>query len=1033
VDATTSIVTTVAGQLNRPSSSPAIGDGGPAASASLSGPTDIKVDSLGNLYIRDQGGSVARVIYAAGATAPPPVLAAESMAAQPGTINTIAGHVQHFCATAPTAGSSVAPGACGDNGPAAAGSDLLLGLESLTVDAAGNVYLADAHSGSIPSAAYLRVIYAGGAVPLALGPALNGVAPVAGDIYALTGYSASFALCAAAPCGDGGLAGSMQFGASVNGLFMTQDALGNLVIADSGDLAVRRIDSAGVASTLAGIDDPNQAPPASPPSAQANPANTTPLSRFLYAVAFDGQGNLYIADSADDLVWQVAPLTEQFISFPAFSPATVSYGVSPIALSATASSSLPVSYAVTSGPGFISGSQLTVKGAGAITVAASQAGNNQYAEAPPVTQSLIVVPVPLTVTANNASRNYGAANPAFTATFTGFVNNDAQNPAAVYSGQPAFSTPATSASPDGSYPIAVSQGTLTSTDYSFGTFVPGTLTVNGYQQQTISFAPIAPVAYGHSPLTLTATASSGLPVTFQVVSGPGTLAANGTTLTIAGGGTIVVTATQTGGGAYFAATPVTQSLVVNPATLSIAGPIVTQAYGTAIVPGSFPAPSISGFVGSDSQATVISGTVQYTTVTGTPNVGSYPITVAPGSLTVVPAETANYILSTPANGSLVIQPAAQAINLSPVVTAQTYGALVPITGVATSGLPVTFTVTGPGFFAPGNASTTTFTTAPPNNDIATVQFTGVGNVTVTATQAGTGNYQAAQPVVTALNVGKAPLDITAYNQIVEQGAPLPTFTYQIGQSAVDVSGGFQYNDTDIPSVVSGIPVFTTTATPSSPAGTYQIVPSIGTLAAPNYYFVFLPGTLTITPPGGFTITASPSSLTIASGLSAQSTLTITPLNVYQGTVTLSCGPVPANVTCVISPATYTFPGSQTVDGTENNAQGTLTISASGAPVVGANRYAGRASMASILLIPGALAGLMLAFSRKRNARKSGIWGALILLVLTAGMFSITSCGGSSKPLTAAPGTSTVMIMGSGTSVSGNGTVTSSTVLTVTVQ
>ena len=49
VDAATSVVTTIAGQLNTPSSSTALGDGGPATSATLNVQNDNKLDSFGNI------------------------------------------------------------------------------------------------------------------------------------------------------------------------------------------------------------------------------------------------------------------------------------------------------------------------------------------------------------------------------------------------------------------------------------------------------------------------------------------------------------------------------------------------------------------------------------------------------------------------------------------------------------------------------------------------------------------------------------------------------------------------------------------------------------------------------------------------------------------------------------------------------------------------------------------------------------------------------------------------------------------------
>ena len=88
--------------------------------------------------------------------------------------------------------------------------------------------------------------------------------------------------------------------------------------------------------------------------------------------------------------------------------------------------------------------------------------------------TLTVTQAVLTVTANNRSRAYGAANPAFTASYSGFVNGDNNS---VLSGSPSLTTSATTNSSPGNYAITAALGTLSAANYSF-TFVNGTLTVN---------------------------------------------------------------------------------------------------------------------------------------------------------------------------------------------------------------------------------------------------------------------------------------------------------------------------------------------------------------------------------------------------------------------------------------------------------------------------------------------------------------------------------------------------------------------------
>jgi RHS repeat-associated protein len=79
----------------------------------------------------------------------------------------------------------------------------------------------------------------------------------------------------------------------------------------------------------------------------------------------------------------------QTITFAA--PASpVNYGAAPIALSASSTSGLTVVFSVLSGPASISGSTLTISGAGTVVVAADQSGNTNYAVATEVTHSITV-------------------------------------------------------------------------------------------------------------------------------------------------------------------------------------------------------------------------------------------------------------------------------------------------------------------------------------------------------------------------------------------------------------------------------------------------------------------------------------------------------------------------------------------------------------------------------------------------------------------------------------------------------------------
>ena len=154
----------------------------------------------------------------------------------------------------------------------------------------------------------------------------------------------------------------------------------------------------------------------------------------------------------------------------------VTYGVSPIPLAATSTSHLAVALTIdasSTAPATISGSNVTIKGAGTLVLDANQVGNADYTAAPQVQRTIVVSQALLTVTANSFTRAYGAANPTLTVSYSGFVNPDGPS---VLTGSPSLSTTAAATSLPGSYPITVTQGTLAARNYTFK-FVNGTLTV----------------------------------------------------------------------------------------------------------------------------------------------------------------------------------------------------------------------------------------------------------------------------------------------------------------------------------------------------------------------------------------------------------------------------------------------------------------------------------------------------------------------------------------------------------------------------
>ncbi len=103
-----------------------------------------------------------------------------------------------------------------------------------------------------------------------------------------------------------------------------------------------------------------------------------PGTNILTVTAYDAAGN-----SGTDSLAVIYQTTNQnqTITFPAIANHT--FGDAPIPLVAAASSGLPVTFSVISGPAVLSGSNvLTLTGAGAVTVEAGQSGNNLYQSRP---------------------------------------------------------------------------------------------------------------------------------------------------------------------------------------------------------------------------------------------------------------------------------------------------------------------------------------------------------------------------------------------------------------------------------------------------------------------------------------------------------------------------------------------------------------------------------------------------------------------------------------------------------------------------
>ena len=225
VDATTGMIATIAGTGVDGFG----GDGGPATLAQLSWPTRVAVDSAGNIYISDRNSHRIRKVDA--------------------TTKTIT-----------TIGGTGELGFSGDGGPASQAH--LYDPLGVAVDGAGNLYIADNTNSRI------RKINA-----------------TTGTIATIAGRTFS---------GDGGPASQAHL---YHPLGVAVDGPGNLYIADFLNNRIRKVDSIGTIATIAGTGDSGF-------SGDAGPATLAQLYHPL-GVAVDGAENLYIADARNHRIRKV--------------------------------------------------------------------------------------------------------------------------------------------------------------------------------------------------------------------------------------------------------------------------------------------------------------------------------------------------------------------------------------------------------------------------------------------------------------------------------------------------------------------------------------------------------------------------------------------------------------------------------------------------------------------------------------------------------------------------------------------------------
>jgi formylglycine-generating enzyme required for sulfatase activity len=352
----------------------------------------------------------------------------------------------------------------------------------------------------------------------------------------------------------------------------------------------------------------------------------------------------------------------------------------------------------------------------------------------------------LTVTATRAQAN---------ATIDARVNTGAY--AAVTGGSPSASLPLNVGSNIVDVRVTAQDGTTQKTY---------TVTVTRDKAaQTITFPNPGP-QLANATVDLSATGGgSGNPVTFTI-EGPATLG-GGNVLSFTGAGSVTVRANQAGNDLYHPAPEVSRTLTVTKATGSVTLGSLSQTYdGTPKA-----ATGTTDPVGKTVNFNYEGGSTAPT------NAGSYEVV---GTID-------DPIYQGNAMGTLEIAKASQVITFAAIPDKLTTDTVALAATGGSSGNTVTFAVTeGPATITNGVLS-----------------FTGAGNVTITASQAGNANYEAATPVSRTFTVTKANATVTLANlSQTYDGTPRPatattdpvgktvTFTYEDISTAPTNAGSY---------------------------------------------------------------------------------------------------------------------------------------------------------------------------------------------------------------------------------------------------
>ncbi|MDD3278834.1 MAG: MBG domain-containing protein [Lachnospiraceae bacterium] len=190
---------------------------------------------------------------------------------------------------------------------------------------------------------------------------------------------------------------------------------------------------------------------------------------------------------------------------------------------------------------------------GTSTLTLRYVGNHNMADAV-TTINVAIAPKPVTVRADNPTKNYGEKDPKFTYSVTGLLEQDTLSGTLIRDQGEDVK--------EGGY--AITQGTLTDANnpnYSI-TYIPGTLTIAPIAQKELTITGMpSKVTYGDASFALSTTGGSGKNQVTWTADGPAAVDGTGM-VTITGAGEVTITATKTADSNYTESVKTTVTMTV---------------------------------------------------------------------------------------------------------------------------------------------------------------------------------------------------------------------------------------------------------------------------------------------------------------------------------------------------------------------------------------------------------------------------------------------------------------------------------------